>query len=298
MRGRFAAFSGLAALALLVGVASRPGSNLSGGPVPPSEPLVVFLQTAFWLGVAVEIVLMAGLVYAFWPQGRRTKREPGDFEWVFEPPPIHWAIKLVMLLFPFLLMAGVVTAIILFRNANAPLLPSGLLPGLPAPSPLPGQPPSISPRVTTEAVLPWIGSGLAALIVASVAAWLLAGRRRSAAWAEPKPASREALADVVEEGLDALRSNPDPRQAVIAAYSAMERALEKAGRPRRPFEAPLEFVARILSSIAGAATAARRLTDLFELAKFSEHEIDEEMRGVAVLALSTIRTELQPSEAE
>ena len=65
---------------------------------------------------------------------------------------------------------------------------------------------------------------------------------------------REALAQVLSETLDDLRSEPDPRKAVIGAYAKMERTLAARGFPRRESEAPLEYLGRILGSSRGAAT--------------------------------------------
>ena len=50
------------------------------------------------------------------------------------------------------------------------------------------------------------------------------------------------LADVLEETIDDLRAEADPRRAVIAAYARMERALAAAGLPRSPAEAPDEYL--------------------------------------------------------
>src|SRR5207237_263983 len=54
------------------------------------------------------------------------------------------------------------------------------------------------------------------------------------------------LVSAIGESIDALRAEPDPRRAVIAAYARLEAELEAIGRPRRPAEAPLEYMARIL----------------------------------------------------
>src|SRR5262245_12634583 len=50
------------------------------------------------------------------------------------------------------------------------------------------------------------------------------------------------LADVLDETLDDLRAETDPRRAVIAAYARMERALGAYGLPRRASEAPDEYL--------------------------------------------------------
>ena len=58
-----------------------------------------------------------------------------------------------------------------------------------------------------------------------------------------------ALADVLEETLDDLRAEQDPRRAVIAAYARMERALAAYGLPRNPSEAPDEYLQRIFADL-------------------------------------------------
>lgn len=105
--------------------------------------------------------------------------------------------------------------------------------------------------------------------------------------------SHEDVAVALDESLDDLRREPDLRRAIIAAYARMERALAGAGIPRRPSEAPLEFLARALEALDASADAVTRLTDLFEWAKFSPHEPDEAMRDEAIAALEALRDELR-----
>jgi len=57
----------------------------------------------------------------------------------------------------------------------------------------------------------------------------------------------------------------------------MERALAVSGIPRRPSEAPFEYIERALRDLETSTESARRLTDLFEWAKFSQHEPEPEM---------------------
>ncbi len=108
--------------------------------------------------------------------------------------------------------------------------------------------------------------------------------------------SHEDVALALDESLDDLRREPDLRRAIIAAYARMERALAVAGIPRRPSEAPLEFLARALEGLDASADAVTRLTDLFEWAKFSPHEPDEAMRDEAIAALEALRDELRAPE--
>jgi hypothetical protein len=93
--------------------------------------------------------------------------------------------------------------------------------------------------------------------------------------------------------LGELESEPDPRRAVIAAYARMERSLAGAGLARSGPEAAQEYLARLLGELGVSAEPARRLTDLYQLAKFSQHPIDEAMKGRAIAALVELRNELR-----
>jgi len=103
----------------------------------------------------------------------------------------------------------------------------------------------------------------------------------------------EALVLALEQTLEDLRAEPDPRRAVIAAYSQMEHALGRAGLGRRPSEAPREYLFRVLPVVGAGAASVERLTALFERAKFSPHEIDGAMKEEAIAALESLRDELR-----
>jgi hypothetical protein len=134
---------------------------------------------------------------------------------------------------------------------------------------------------------------LGLLLLLVVGAFVMLRRSRPEPTAELAP---EAIAAALDESLDDLRSDPDLRRAIIAAYARMETALAAAGIPRRAAEAPLEYLERALLSLDTSAGAVRRLTDLFEWARFSQHEPEPSMRDDAVDALITVRDELRASE--
>jgi Domain of unknown function (DUF4129) len=73
----------------------------------------------------------------------------------------------------------------------------------------------------------------------------------------------------------------------------MEKTLARSNLRRQPFEAPLEYLERVLIRLRASARSAQRLTHLFEEAKFSHHAVDEHMRTDAIDALSRLRSELQ-----
>ena len=135
---------------------------------------------------------------------------------------------------------------------------------------------------------------VAGIACAAVVAWWLSRRARRAAL--PPPPLQEALLDVLDETVDDLRSLSDPRAAVIAAYSRLERALAAAGHPRLAAEAPEEYLQRILVEAEVSAEPASRLTTLFATAKFSSHDVEATMKDDAIDALVTVRDELREAE--
>jgi hypothetical protein len=76
----------------------------------------------------------------------------------------------------------------------------------------------------------------------------------------------------------------------------MEKVLARAGLRRKASETAIEFLRRVLGDLRVSATAAQELTQLFEEAKFSSHELDESARTRAIASLETIRSELLGEE--
>ena len=137
-----------------------------------------------------------------------------------------------------------------------------------------------------------------ALLAASAGAWYLSQRARRPAPRDEPDDLLPVLADVLEETLDDLRSEQDPRRAVIASYARMERALAAYGLPRGPAEAPDEYLRRILADLDVGRRASERLTMLYAWAKFSAHDVAPEMKEEAIEALVAVREELQAAEVE
>jgi hypothetical protein len=131
-----------------------------------------------------------------------------------------------------------------------------------------------------------------ALVAVGVIAYVLAARQR-APLRESEAAAAEDLADLLDDTLDDLRAEQDPRRAVIAAYARLERALAASGFPRSGPETAEEYVARILGLLEVDRDAIRRLTDLFTRAKFSQHEIDHGMKAQAIDSLVEVRDGLR-----
>jgi hypothetical protein len=134
---------------------------------------------------------------------------------------------------------------------------------------------------------------LALLVAAGAIGGYVWYRRRRRPRSKESRELAEELELVLTETLDDLESEPDPRRAVIRAYARMETVLAAHGLPRNPSEAPLEYLARVLRELHVRAAAAHALTELFERAKFSQHEIDLAMKEEAIAALATVRDDLK-----
>jgi len=152
------------------------------------------------------------------------------------------------------------------------------------------------PKDARDARIRWNEVAIVVVIVGGICLYVLLSRPERRALRSVRR-GRRALADALDESLDDLRSDPDVRRAIIAAYARMERALAHAGLPRAPAEAPYEYLERSLVELDASANAARRLTDLFERAKFSQHEPAESMRDEAIDALVAVRDDLRRPEA-
>lgn len=147
------------------------------------------------------------------------------------------------------------------------------------------------PRFATGPVLIVVG-----LLAIATGAWFLNRRSRRQRLEPGQDVLLPALADVIEETLDDLRAETDPRRAVIAAYARMERALAAYGLPRGAAEAPDEYLQRIFSDLEVSRRATSRLTALFAWAKFSSHDVEPEMKLEAIEALEAVHAELRAAE--
>jgi Domain of unknown function (DUF4129) len=84
----------------------------------------------------------------------------------------------------------------------------------------------------------------------------------------------------------------EPRNAIVACWDRFEEQAEHVGVARRPWETSSEFTIRLLDAASADPSAVSRLAMLYREARFSEHEITEQVRMSAVEALRTIHASI------
>jgi len=252
--------------------------------------LVIFAAA---VAVATLVVMSRFVIFVRreWKQSRNETEEIG-------PPPLKWWQFVLLLLGQAVLFGAIVTGIALYalghhteRAIDQPPA-GGDAPA--APSLVPDPDALRSPSLTTA----WITMLVLALAVFAGYLFVRRLRRRRLTFVLParEEPERTELRVQIERSLAELESEPDPRRAVIGAYVGMEQVLERRGFGRRPFETPLEYLARALGAIRVSQAAVRRLTALFEWARFSQHAIGVEMKKEALVALGAVRDELEGAE--
>ena len=239
-----------------------------------SGTLAAILAAAWGAGVVVTIVLVR----------RLRRRLAEDAEGLDPRPPVPWWVTMVA----WLIVAAVfLMLLVTFRNGQ------DRQPRTPAPTAAPGDLTSGTPEDQRRPSA-WVIVGFIAGAAAAAAALAFAARRQAPIEEdrEPLPELLRHVVGVVDDSINDIERDPDPRRAIIRAYARMEAVLARGGIPRRPSETPLEYIDGALRTLAIPAAPARSLTDLFEIARFSDRPIDISMKRRAIDCLLDIRSAL------
>jgi cytochrome b561 len=240
-----------------------------------SGTLTAILAAAWGAGLVVTIVMVR----------RLRRRLAEDAEGLDPRPPVPWWVTMVA----WLIVAAVfLMLLVTFRNGQDR-------------EPRPTPPPTAAPGDLTGGTSEdqrrpsaWVIVGFAAGAAAAAAALAFAARRQAPVEEdrEPLPDLLRHVVGVVDDSISDIERDPDPRRAIIRAYTRMEAVLARGGIPRRPSETPLEYIDGALRTLAIPEGPARSLTDLFEIARFSDRPIDVSMKRRAIDCLLDIRSVL------
>ena len=277
--------AGVLGAVVLVAIAAR-GSTSTGGESArkPSDALMDVLFSLYLVALIAGAVMFVYLLVL----RRHVKAQTGQ-------APRKSLLQMLLTMFLLSGAAALLARRLMDWERPSPIEPEeavGRAQTIPIDTATPNTATTYEPNVSWLPVIVTVG-----LILLAVAAWWYAGRARRRARGELQPILAAAVAHAVDESLDDLRAEPDPRRAVIAAYARLERVLAAHGLPRKPSEAPLEYLGRMLADLSVSDRAAGALTELFERAKFSQHAVGPEMKEQAIEALETVRDDLLAARA-
>jgi hypothetical protein len=280
----------LVALALFVLLAVVAFASRSGfGGSSDARPSPAYVSWAFSVFLVVFVLMIPVAMYVFFLQGQEAAvQRSRSFKRI--------VISNVLTVGVFIVIA----AVLVYARHLRPSFLGGRTPLDTAPLGAPGK---SGKKDAIEPVfqMPVLYVAIPLVLGLLVTGYVLHRRRLARLRGGKLPRERselaEELAAEITDAIDDLEAEPDARRAVIAAYARMEGALGRHGLRRRPSETPYEYLARILLDLRAPADAVRRLTDAFERAKFSRHEIDGERKREAIGALVAVRDGLEAAAA-
>jgi hypothetical protein len=260
----------VALLLFVVALASRPEAG-QARPDIGGEPARVVADTFFYLFLLAALAGLLIAVWALWPHPE------------MDIPAVErrrWPVLLAVL------ASLTVVGLVWWRARWGPL------PTLPFAQPggAPGGTVAGSERLpATSHGTDWPALLITATALAGIGAYLWRrSRARPRDGGVRRPAG-PALEKVLDEAVDDVISEEDPRRAVIEAWARMERVLAASGLPRRASEAPFEYAARAFAELGLPAAGLEGFAWLFEWARFSLNEVTASMREEAVTRLVALR---------
>jgi hypothetical protein len=281
-------------LAAIVGMTSADSPWVPGDGSQSSPPAIVGQVLA--VALAAGLCVLLGLIWIHTPRRSKARKKPGGPVFAADEVGAGLRAGSVVLVGGVLVVVALVIAFwLLFEQADLALPPpssgvtttgdAGVLP--------PPEPPSSAPPA-----FGWFLFGLVASSAVVLPVALLARRRLWVTDPEQEASDvPESVVRAVGDSIDQIERDPDARRAIIRAYAQMEHAFDDAGIPRRPHEAPFEYLGRALRSLRVSPPAAGRLAALFERARFSKHVVGAETKHEAIGALREIERQMQAPSA-
>jgi hypothetical protein len=285
---------GLIILLALVAAASRAGlpwSERSGGDGDGAS-----LESVAQLAALVALAVVTGvLAVAFAAKARRRSHRDRfeEEDELIEAEPESRLARFLLRVGPYALVAVIAVSILFAARGIDRIVPRDTANRA---GPSQAEEDRTVPAVPgSESGATWVLLGVLG-VFGALAAVVVLGPQVRRSLLDARAGRHDAVAALVDESIDDLRSESDPRRAVIAAYARMERGLGRAGLARKPFEAPLEYLRRVLLDLQAGAQPVGRLTELFERAKFSRHDVGADAKDEAIECLLAIRGDLRTAQ--
>jgi len=101
------------------------------------------------------------------------------------------------------------------------------------------------------------------------------------------------VAETMERAIYKVKIGKDVRGAILSAYKEMENLMKSRGVEDKDYYTPREFREFALRTLNISQGPLDTLTNLFEIARYSKHEMNEEHRKLALKSLEEIRDAVQ-----
>jgi hypothetical protein len=129
----------------------------------------------------------------------------------------------------------------------------------------------------SEGMSAWVWAALSLLVIGvGAGAWILYSRRKDAI---------DELAEIFSYTAELLASGDEIREAIFNCYEELCGVLMSHGFLRRDFETVREFEMAIRKAMPISDEALTALDNMFEIARYSRHELNDGHRQEAVAAL-------------
>jgi hypothetical protein len=284
----------VAGCGVILGVMGLTGSARRAADGGPAVRLVAHLPDPLIVLVLASATFTSLLVLsALLPRGVRRRKGEEEYEFYHEP----WEVSpwIMVVLWLLVLLPFAVAAYLLWRGSA----PFGERLGLIAHQAfsVPPRQSYIGPREAASPPL-WNVAVATLALCASLGSlvlvlWVLFGERLARWWTGPLSERRHLLAQAVDESLEDLAREPDARRAIIKCYRRFEQELARSRIPRAPWQTPMEFMREALGKLPLPPGAMQRLTELFEVARFSKDPLGPADRSSAFESLVEIRAGLE-----
>ncbi len=111
-------------------------------------------------------------------------------------------------------------------------------------------------------------------------------------------AMTEEVGQTIQKAMDDMTSGTDVRSSIMRCYIDMCKLASKHGISDEEHMTPREFESMIGSKLPVADDKLHDLIMIFEEARYSDHDLSEEMRNKAMLALGSIKDDLIIEEVD
>ena len=262
------------------------------------------LDLPHWLSALSLIALTAAAMLLILPAFlgiRRRHKSDEEHEHEYQTPKLTASSAVAIIVIVAVLLSAPV-GFLLYAGRWAGTVPE---PGPGTNSPMSESSPQIPPSAqkpppegataSSAVVTSFVSGALIALGLGALAGVIALYLRPFGVTSSPQ-AIRAPMSAVVEQAvsdsLADIRQEPDPRTAVLRIYRHFERSLARAKVARPASETPLEFLRTVLLRLRLPEDRVRALTQLFEIARFSNHQMGERERERAWQCLRDITVHL------